>query len=133
MSENLNLVRSICSAWDRGDYSAVEWEHPEIEFVITDGPTPGSWVGAAGIREGWGGFLSAFEGFQGKADEYRELDSERVFVLFHFGGRGKTSGVELGQTGSRAASLFHIRDDKVVKLVIYFDMDRVLADLGLKE
>jgi len=29
----------------RGDYSPGEWEHPEIEFVIADGPTPGSWTG----------------------------------------------------------------------------------------
>ena len=133
MSENLDLVRSICSDWERGDYSSVEWEHPEIEFVIADGPAPGSWVGAAGITEGWGGFLSAWEGFRFKMDEYRELDSERVLVLFHFGGRGKTSGVELGQTGSRAATLFYIRGASVTRIVVYFDLDRALPDLGLEE
>ena len=36
--ENVEIVRSICAAWDRGDYRSVGWADPEIEFVIVDGP-----------------------------------------------------------------------------------------------
>jgi hypothetical protein len=39
--ENVELVRSVVSAWERGDYSSTEWAHPEIEFVIADRPSPG--------------------------------------------------------------------------------------------
>jgi ketosteroid isomerase-like protein len=133
MSENLDLVRSIYADWERGDYSSGKWQHPEIEFVIADGPTPGSWTGADGITRGWGTFLRAWEGFHHRADEYRELGRGRVLVLARFGGRGKTSGLEIGQMSAKAASLFTLRSGEVTRIVQYFDRNRALADLGLKE
>ena len=42
MSQNMELVRSIFAAWERGDYRSIEWAHPEIEFVFVEGPTPGT-------------------------------------------------------------------------------------------
>jgi ketosteroid isomerase-like protein len=64
-------------------------------------------------------------------DEYSELDQERVLVLTRSSGRGKTSGLELGQVHTQAAHVLHVRDGKVTKLVIYLDRERGLADLGL--
>jgi ketosteroid isomerase-like protein len=133
MSANLDLVRSIFAIWERGDYSSVEWAHPEIEWVLADGPSPGTWTGVAGMAEGWRDFLSAWEEHSIEVDEYRELDGERVLVLEHVSGYGKTSGVELAQMGARGATLFHVRSGKVTRLVNYFDCKRALADLDLQE
>jgi ketosteroid isomerase-like protein len=130
-SANLDLVRSICAAWERGDYRSTEWAHPEIEIEFGDGPSPGSWTGLAGMAEGWREFLSAWEEFHQEAHDYLELDDERVLVFFRFSGRGKTSGLELGQMRSKAAGLFHVRDGKVTRFVDYLDRERALADLGL--
>jgi ketosteroid isomerase-like protein len=130
-SANLDLVRSICAAWERGDYSSTEWARPEIEIEFGDGPSPGSWTGLAGMAEGWREFLSAWEEFHQEADDYLELDDERTLVFFRFSGRGKTSGLELGQMRSKGAGLFHVRDGKVTRFVGYLDCERALADLGL--
>src|SRR5437870_6351158 len=105
-SANLDLVRSIHMAWKSGDWTSVEWADPEIEYVIADGPAPGRWNGLGGLEEGWRNILSAWENFRLEADEYRELDAERVLVLVRWSGRGKTSGVELGQISAKGAGLF---------------------------
>jgi ketosteroid isomerase-like protein len=131
-SANLELVRSVCSAWGRGDYSSTEWADPDIEFVFADGPAPGSWTGLAGMEEGWRAWLSAWEDFRQEVEEYRELDGERVLVLFRFSGSGKTSGLKLEQMGAKAAGLFHVRGSKVNRFVGYLDREPALADLGLE-
>jgi hypothetical protein len=59
--ENLDLVRSIHAAWERGDYSSTEWAHPEIEYVWVGGPSPGSWTGLAGMPDGECELLSTWE------------------------------------------------------------------------
>ncbi len=130
-STNLDLVRSICAAWERGDYGSAEWAHPEIESVIADGPAPGTWTGLAGMAEGFRDFLSAWQQVHHEVDEYRELDGERVLVLTQFSARGKTSGVELGQIRTEAAMVFDVRGGKVTRLVLYLDRDHAFADLGL--
>ena len=75
-------MRSIYAEWGRGDYSSTYWADPEIEYVHADGPAPGSWKGLAEMAEGWRGFLSVWEDVRADAEEYRELDSERVLVLY---------------------------------------------------
>ena len=132
MSDNIDLVRSAFALWERGDWSSAEWADPDIEFVIADGPDPRSFKGLAAMAAGWREFLTAWTGYGVEADEYRELDNERVLVALHAVGRGKTSGVELGQTSRSGANVFHIRDGKVIRLVIYFDHTRALEDLGLE-
>ena len=135
MSENLDLVRAIYADWDRGDFSSADWAHPEIEFAIVEGPSPGTCTGLAEMRHAWREFLSSWEDYRNKVDEYRELDPERVLVLSHFSGRGKASGLEAAQWGTTkgGANLLHVCDGKVTRLVIYWDRTHALTDLGLAE
>jgi ketosteroid isomerase-like protein len=131
MSANLELVRSILAAWERGDFTSVEWAHPEIEYVAPDGPEPGSWTGLAEMSDAAAAGLGAWENFRIEVDECRKLDDERVLVFFHGSGQGRTSGVELGEIAPYSAYLFHVRNGKVTRLVFYMSRDRALADLGL--
>jgi hypothetical protein len=54
-------------------------------------------------------------------------------VLVRYEGRGKASGLDLAQMQAKIAALFQLRDGAVVRLVVHFDRDRALADLGLEE
>jgi hypothetical protein len=131
--ENVEVVRSIFAAWERGDFGSADWAHPEIAFVVADGPTPGNWTGVAAMAETWREAMSAFEELCCEADEYRVLDDGRVLVLMHFSGRGKTSGLELGDVQMKGVNLFYVLGGKVTRLVIYWDRERALADLGISE
>ena len=133
MSENLDLVRSLFADWQRGDWSPVEWADPEIEFVIADGPDRRTLKGLTAMADGWREFLTAWIGYGVQADEIRELGDDTVLVLLHAVGRGRTSGVELGQTSRQGANLFHLSGGKVTRLAIYFDHTQALDDLGLAE
>jgi ketosteroid isomerase-like protein len=128
----VQLVRSIWAAWERGDYSSADWAHSDIELVWADGPRPGTSRGLAGMAAEMRDLLDVWEGFRGDLEECHELDSERVLVLNRPRGSGKKSGLELGLLLSKGAQVFHLREGKVTRLVIYFDRDRALADLGLE-
>jgi ketosteroid isomerase-like protein len=128
---NLDLVRSIYAGWERGDFSSAAWADPEIVFVRPDGPDPGSWKGLARMAEYWRDFLGTWQDFHAEAEEYRELDAERVLVLVRFSGRGKTSGLDIGEMRTMGAGLYHLHGGKVTRGVHYWDRERALADLGL--
>jgi ketosteroid isomerase-like protein len=128
---NLELVRSIYAIWEREDWNSAEWADPNIEYVIADGPSPGSWTGPAALGIGIRDWFAAFEGFSIRPEEFRTLDAERVLVLTNIGGRGKRSGIQLGEISSGGAHVFTVRDGRVTKLVRYFDRERAFADLGL--
>jgi ketosteroid isomerase-like protein len=131
VSENVDLVRSIYADWECGDFGSLEWADPENEYVIADGPAPGSWTGVAAMVKAWRDRMNAWEDLSFTADEYREVDDERVLVLANVSGRGKTSGLDMGSLSTQGASLCHISGGKVTRLVLYFDRDLAFADLGL--
>jgi ketosteroid isomerase-like protein len=78
-------------------------------------------------------FLSAWGDWHVEAEEYVEIDSERILVPYRFTAHGKRSGLEIGGDWGTGASLFEIRQGLVTRLVNYFDRDHALADLGLEE
>jgi ketosteroid isomerase-like protein len=130
-SAHVELVRALYEPWERGDWSAIDWAHPAIEFTVADGPSPSTWHGVAGMVEGYRQVINAWEGYRAVAERYVELDDERVLVHQRLSGRGKLSGLELADVQPNAAGVFHVRDGTVVKIVLYYDRQRALADLGL--
>jgi ketosteroid isomerase-like protein len=133
MPENLDLVRSIYADWERGDFSSARWADPEIEYLVIDGPSPGEGKGLASMAEALSDYTSPWQGYRVEAEEFRALDNERVLVLIRQHGCGKTSGMELSGMGTQAANVLHIRKGRTVKMVIYWNRDRALADVRLTE
>jgi ketosteroid isomerase-like protein len=133
MSANLDLVRSIYADWERGDFSRAEWADPDIEYVWADGPAPGSWTGLTGMADAARGIFNAWAEYRVEALEYRELPGDRVLVFTRMSGRGRASGLQLEQMRTQGATVFDINGGKVTRHVYYWDRDRALADLGLKE
>jgi hypothetical protein len=127
----LDLVRSIVADWERGDYSSTGWADPEIEFVIADGPQPGTSTGLDPIEQMLREYLSTWVGYRLVVDELRELDGQRVLALARASGHGKGSALELGQMRASVTALFEIRGGKITKIVRWWDRDRALADLGI--
>jgi ketosteroid isomerase-like protein len=132
-SPNVDLVRSLYVAWERGDYfSSVDWAHPEIELVTgMGGPDPRSWSGLAAVGRGWREFLRDWTDWHIEIEEYRELGDDRVLALGQLHGCGRRSTVQAEQLAASAANLFHICDGKIKKVVLYWDRERAFADLGL--
>jgi hypothetical protein len=83
------------------------------------------------MNTAWRDFLTSWKDYRAVVEGYRALDAERVLVLVHGTGQGKTSGLNIGPLHSNGANLLHIRGGKVTRLVIYFDRHRALADLGI--
>jgi ketosteroid isomerase-like protein len=126
---NLDLVRAIYESWERGDFSrTAAWAHPEIECVSFGGPITGAFTGPAAIDEGWRALLDTLDDARPTAQEYRDVDDERILVLGCLRGREKGTGATVEQL---RANLFRIRDGKVVRLIFYWDRGRAYADLGL--
>ena len=135
MSANLDLVRSIYADWGRGDFSSAEWADPDIEFVLADGPQPGQWRRVAAMARAWSERLSPFYDYRSTGHDYPVLDEERILVFVAHTGRGKSSGFEVADLGDlgQPAALFHARDGRVTRLVVYTSHKRALAHLGLEQ
>jgi ketosteroid isomerase-like protein len=132
MSENLDLVRSIYAKWERGDFGSADWAHPEIVFE-SSGFDAMRTAGVAEMGERWREWMGLWEEYRTEADEFRELDRERVLVFMHHGGRGKASGLGIEDMTMPGANVFDIHDGKVTRLALYWDRADAIADLGLAE
>jgi hypothetical protein len=130
MSENLDLVRSIYEDWERGNFSRDDWADPAIELVRPVSVDGDAIRGRDASAGGWREWLGAWKDFHAEAHDYRALEGDRVLVFGRMRGIGRLSETRID---TETVNLFQFRDRKVVRLVLYSNRDRALADLGLKE
>jgi ketosteroid isomerase-like protein len=129
--ENVELVRAIYDAWDRGDPEAVfELIDPEVEWY---GPPD---VSGSGLSRGHEGVLESMTGWLSTWDEYhfemRELIDLGDVVLTEGWqrGRGRGSGVEVAEG---IFSVWTLRAGKAVRQRMFRDRQEALDAVGLRE
>jgi ketosteroid isomerase-like protein len=127
--ENVEIVRSILANWKRGDYTSIEWAHPDIEFIA-----PLDTIETRGLDEmghRWREFLGAWEHFATTPERFIDLGDDLVLALVRFQGRGRASGAPT--TSYSGGQLFTLRNGKVVRLVLYSTREEALEAAGFSE
>jgi ketosteroid isomerase-like protein len=133
MSEgNVEIVRRLIEAWDRGDYSAaLDSIDPEIEVNVTfqTADLDGTYRGHAGLAELMGAFWAEFEGQRIEIEEAIPAGSDVVLGV-RFYGRGKRSGVEIDAPAWHA---WRLREGKAVRWGLFRRKQDALEAAGLSE
>jgi ketosteroid isomerase-like protein len=134
--ENVELVRRVCEANDRGDLTAVFAAYdPEIEWHVLGlasaelGFDP-VYVGHDGVRTFWRLWLSAWETTSFEYDEFIDA-GEHVVVVQTQRNRGRTSGIEL--EWNSYAQVWTMQDAKVVRVEFFPTRGEALEAVRLRD
>jgi ketosteroid isomerase-like protein len=124
---NLDLVRSIYRDWERGDFSRVDWAHPEISFAVFD-PFEYESQGLGAMDSTWQDWLAAWDEYRVELEQLREVSEDCILSLVRASGRTGGSGATVQH---QSANIFRVSNGRVIRLALYADRDRAFADLGL--
>jgi ketosteroid isomerase-like protein len=127
--ENVERVREIFGAWERGDFSSVDWADPEIEFAIP-GPDPRVHRGVGDMSRAWAEWLAAWEEFGVEARRYIDA-GDKVVVDQLFRGKGRGSGIPVDEIPG--AAVFTLRDGKVIRFQGFTTLEAALAAASAQE
>jgi ketosteroid isomerase-like protein len=134
--ENVEAVRRVIDAHDRGDFATVFAAYdPDIEWHLTPGWATASdfepvYHGHEGVRAFWREWFAAWET---ASFEYEELidAGDNVVAILSQHVRGRTSGVEL--EWNAYGQVWTIRDAKVVRVEFFPTRGEALEAVGLQE
>lgn len=127
-AENVELVRRIYAAWERGDFSETWWCADDFEFQGPDEVNLEPVYGAEGMRRAWREWLQGWRSFHTRLVEVRDLGDDRVLGVNAFGGEGRASGLAPESLG---ATVWTINEGMVTRLATYVRLDKALSDVGL--
>jgi ketosteroid isomerase-like protein len=128
-AENLEIVRRLHEAFDRGDLETqFELFAPDVEITEwPDAPDSRTYRGHAGVMEAYNSWYEAWEWVRHESVDLVDL-GDRVLDAGRTRGKGKGSSVEVSLD---AFNVFTLRDGKVVRLEFFTDRERALRAAGL--
>ena len=131
--ENVEIVRGVWEAWNRGDLPGLleniapncEWrtaqKFPGVDAVYR---------GREGLRRFWDTFREPWEIIRIELERVEDLGDGRVLVLMTFHGKGKGSGVNVT---TEYANVVTLRDGRWIHAVGYTDWQSALEAAGVRE
>jgi ketosteroid isomerase-like protein len=130
--ENVELVRKLLDVYNERTFAEnsdlidpdVVWDMSRVQL-----PDGDSYTGRSEFRS----FVEAWE--EGFASEHMEAQEivdagERVVVMVHHRGRGKSSGIE---TEQKFAMVWTLRDGRAARMDVYPTRAEALEAVGLRE
>ena len=128
----MEIVRRAVEAFNEVGLaeSALRFFDPGVVFEEPpEQPSPTVVEGRDAAIEIFRQFDEAWEEHRSEPEEVRLIDDERVLLLSveHFKGR---DGLEISQPG---ASIFTLRDGKIVRLQSFWERETALKAVGLSE
>jgi ketosteroid isomerase-like protein len=135
MSENVEIVRSLFEASNRGDIrvgaelidEGVVFDARGMELENEDFARV--YFGPEGVRDFWRAWLPAWTDMHVEIRWIREV-GERVMVWLHQAQTGRVSGIPVE---FYVAWDFLFRDGKIVRMAFFRDERRALEAVGLSE
>jgi ketosteroid isomerase-like protein len=131
--ENVELVRRVYEAHERGDFAFAAYDR-EIEWHVTRlaGPELGFdslYVGHDGVRRFWKDWLSAWETTSFEYEEFIDA-GEQVIVVLSQRMRGRTSGIDL--ESDSYAQVWTVRAGKLVRTEFFPTRAEALEAVGVR-
>jgi ketosteroid isomerase-like protein len=128
--ENVEIVRELYDAWNRGDFDAA-WRRCDAELVsdrsrsIVDRRI---YRGTKEVEQFWNDWKSVWETARWEIDEYIDAGDD-VVVLGRFHGRGVNSGASVE---ANVSQLMTVRNGKLVRGVLFQSRSDALQAAGLR-
>jgi uncharacterized protein len=130
--ENVEVVERLAPAFNRRDLTEfLELLDPDVEWVPLLAVLEGRvYRGHEEVRQWIEDLATDWEFFEVYYDELHDL-GDQVLALGGWRGRGRASGVELGDRP--ATWLLDLRDGKVARLRTFTDRAEAIEAVGLRE
>jgi ketosteroid isomerase-like protein len=128
--ENVEIVRSVYEALNRGDWEAVfRNAHPDVEFTTERDPTAGTYRGQEAAKRHFQDLLGPFDVWTIEPEEFFEAgDHVVVFVKTRSRPTGASVDMEV-----RNGALWTIRGGTIRSLKTFAVREEALEAVGLSE
>jgi ketosteroid isomerase-like protein len=112
--------------------AAARFWHPEISWRAVEGAPDdvGEMHGVEAVRDYVTDWFETFDDFKSVPEEVLDVGGDQVVAVVRISGRARSSGVP---TEQRYASVFTVREGKVVRVREYATKDEALAAIGLEQ